>query len=161
MKRRRAVLLAAGAAAAAAAIALPLLLIGGDEPRLSAAQYSRRVTAVFDAVGQQFRLAGAGGSPRETSASLRTMKAALDEAATELGRLSPPKRAEGDHEALVEATGDYAAQVDLLRASVDFGDPATIANHLRDVTAPHAINRVVRELRAKGYPIRVRIAAPR
>ncbi|HZT45289.1 MAG TPA: hypothetical protein VFA24_03835 [Gaiellaceae bacterium] len=89
------------------------------------------------------------------------MKGALDVAARRLEALDPPRDAEHDHSVLVEATRDYATQVDLVRASVDFGDPVTIASHLREVTAPFAIRRALRDLRARGYRIPVTVLAVR
>jgi hypothetical protein len=158
---RRAVAVAILAAAGAAAIAVPLVVLGGhgDGRRLSKAEYSRQVTAIYRRVGQSFRSAGTGGTAAQTSASLRTMKLALDRAASELARLQPPREADHDHRTLVQSTRDYAAQVDLLRASVDFGDPATIASHLREVTAPIAIRRTLRDLVAKGYRIPVSVVS--
>ena len=147
------------AAAVATAIAVPLATLGGGEPRLSKHQYSQRVTAIYRAVGETFRRTGAGGSAAETSAGLRAMKAALDRAADALAGLRPPGDGEQDHRVLVESTRDYAAQIDLLRASVDFGDPATIASHLREVTAPAAIRRTLRDLAAKGYRIPVTVVS--
>jgi hypothetical protein len=74
--------------------------------------------------------------------------------------LRPPRDADHDHNVLVAATRDYAAQVDLLRASVDFGDPANIATHLHDVTAPRMIRRALADLSVKGYRIPVTVASP-
>jgi hypothetical protein len=159
VSRRSAVALVL-AAAIAAAIAVPLLTRGGDSPRLSKAEYSQRVTAIYRAVGGRFRRAGAGQSPAETSTSLRAMKAALDRALAALTGLRPPADAERDQRILVDSTRDYAAQIDLVRASVDFGDPATIASHLREVTAPAAIRRALRDLVARGYRIPVTVVVP-
>jgi hypothetical protein len=160
VSRRSAVLLAAAAAAVTAAIFVPLVAIDGGQPRLSRAQYAGRVNAIFAAVGERFRLAGSGGDAAAISASLRATKRALDMAASELARLRPPKDAEREHRLLLGAMRDYARQVDLLRASVDFGDPATIATHLREITAPAAIDRVLRKLSATGYRLRIRLTGP-
>ena len=161
MTRRSTVVLGACAAAAAAAVAVPLLTAGSEKPRLTKLDYSRRVTAIFAAVGEGFRLAGAGGDPTQTSASLRSMTADLDRAAARLGVLRPPRDAERDQRVLVDSTRDYATQVDLVRASVDFGDPVNLATHLAAVTAPAAINRAIRDLDAKGYRIPVRVGGVR
>lgn len=88
------------------------------------------------------------------------MKVALDRAADSLQRLHPPAGAGRDHRLLVASTRDYAAEVDLLRASVDFGDTSLIAAHLRAVTAPAAIRRVLRDLAARGYRIPVAVVSP-
>ena len=53
---------------------------------------------------------------------------------------------------------DFASQIELVRASVDFGDVTTIVSHLRDVNAPAAINRTLDRLTARGYDISVRVA---
>ena len=161
MSRRSAIALVVVAPVLAAAIAVPLLVLGGDAPRLTKAQYSQRVTAVYRAVGVSFRRAGSPRTAPEMSASLRSMKAALDRAAAALDRLRPPKDGERDHRLLVESTRDYAAQVDLVRASVDFGDTATIASHLREVTAPADIRGTLRDLVDKGYRIPVTVVTLR
>jgi hypothetical protein len=132
---------------------------GGGKARLSKAGYSRDVTAVFVELRTQFTAAGAGATNAETSKALRSLTSALRHAAQRLDALSPPSHAEDDHSALVAEVRDYARQVDLLRASVDFGDPVTIASHLREVTAPHTIQRTIRDLRAKGYRIPVTVVA--
>jgi class 3 adenylate cyclase len=153
VSRRSAVALVVLAAALAAAIAVPLLALGNDEPRLTKAQYSERVTAIYGGVGESFRRAGS----LKTSAALAAMKSALARASGALAELRPPREAEPDHRVLVNSTRDYSAQVDLVRASVDFGDPVTIASHLREVTAPVAIRRALRDLAAKGYRIPVTV----
>jgi hypothetical protein len=158
MSRRVAVALGASALIVAAAVAVPLLAPGGDQkPRLTKAAYSRSVTAIFAEVGRRFRASPGGPGLRETSAGLSSIKEALDEAVAKLHGLDPPADAERLHRTLVSATHSYAVQVDLVRASVDFGDPATIATHLREVTAPRAIQRVIRSLNASGYRIPVTI----
>jgi hypothetical protein len=148
------------AAAVVAAISVPLLTFG-DEPRLTKTEYSQRVTAIYDVLGVRFRRAGASGGAATTSESLRAMKTALDRAAAALGRLRPPRDGERDHRTLVDSTRDYSAQVNLVRASVGFGDPATIASHLREVIAPLAIRRALRDLTAKGYRIPVTVVVLR
>jgi class 3 adenylate cyclase len=147
------------AAALSAAIAVPLATVGDADTRLSKPTYSQRVTAIYRRVGQSFQHAGSPASRARTSASLRTMKRALDRAASALASLPPPRDAEREHRVIVASTHDYAAQVDLLRASVDFGDPVTIASHLREVTAPRQIQRALGDLVAKGYRIPVTVVA--
>jgi hypothetical protein len=143
---------------AAGAVALGLVLSGGGKPPLSKAEYSRTVTASLTRLAADFRGAG---EQAQASAGLRRMKAALDRAAVRLGKVSAPRDAAPAHRALVAELQDYAAQVDLVRASVDFGDPGTILVHLREVTAPAQINRTLDTLVAKGYDIPVRIARVR
>jgi hypothetical protein len=78
-----------------------------------------------------------------------------------VGRLEliqPPGDAKAEQRALVSELRDFSAQVDLVRASVDFGDVPTIVSHLREVTAPAAINHTLDSLTAKGYDISVRVA---
>jgi hypothetical protein len=152
--------LAALAAVVAAAIAVPLLTLGGEN-RLTKAEYSQRVTAIYRSTGEAFLRAAPGRSASGTSKSLRAIKAALDRAARALSALHPPRDGRDDHRLLVAATEDYAAQVDLLRASVDFGDPATIASHLREITAPGAIRRALADLARKGYRIPVSVVTLR
>jgi hypothetical protein len=161
VRARTAVVLAALVGVVAAAVAVPLLAGGDSRPRLTKAAYAHRVTTIFAAVGASFHDSRPGGTNAQTSASLRAMKTALDRAATALAKLRPPRDAGRDHAALVAATRDYAAQVDLLRASVDFGDSATIATHLHDVTAPRTIRRALADLAVKGYRIPVTVASPR
>jgi hypothetical protein len=158
VSRRLAVALGV-AAAAAAAVAVPLLVTGGGGGRLTKAEYSRSVTAIFTEVGDRFRAARPVRNFEETSASLRAMKAALDRATGRLRALDPPADVEREQRMLVSATHDYAAQVDLVRASVDFGDPATIAMHLREVTAPGIIQRTIRGLNGRGYRIPVTVVS--
>jgi hypothetical protein len=155
VSRRSAVGLVVLAAAVTAAIAVPLATLGGDGNRLTRAQYAEHVTAIYRAVGASFRRVHSWRSAAEASRSLRAMKAALDHAAAALAGLRPPRDAEGEHRVLVSSTRDYASQVDLVRASVDFGDPATIASHLREVTAPATIQRALHNLTARGYRIPV------
>ena len=93
-----------------------------------------------------------------TSASLRSLKASLDRATGRLERVRPPAGATAEQRALVSELRDFAAQVDLVRASVDLGDIPTIVSHLHEVTAPAAINRTLDTLTAKGYDIHVRVA---
>jgi hypothetical protein len=159
MSRRSGAVIAACAAALAVAVAVPLVAFGDGKPRLPKPEYSRSVTAIFIGLGERFRRAGAGAS--ETSASLRSMKSGLERAAARLGALRPQKNVEREHAVLVAATRDYASQVDLVGASVDYGDPITIASHLREVTAPAVINRAIRDLGAKGYRIPVRVRGVR
>ena len=102
----------------------------------------------------------AAGRLRETSPALRSMKAALDRAAARLGRVHATPDAAADNRALVSGIRQYARQIDLVRASVDFGDIGTIVSHLHEVTAPRAINRTLDRLGARGYRIPVRVAAP-
>lgn len=130
----------------------------GTEPRLSKDWYSRRVTAAFAAVEARLRPRPRIQRLEGASGRLRAFKRALDRAAATLDRLDPPGDAEEEHLALVSATRDYAHQVDLVRASVDFGDPVLIATHLREVTAPARIGRAIRSLNAKGYRIPVHVA---
>lgn len=158
MSRRVAVALGVSAVIVAAAVAVPLLTLGGEQKhRLTRAAYSRSVTAIFVEVGRRLRAAPGGPSVGETSADLSSIKDALDRAVAKLHALEPPADAERRHRTLVSATHAYAVQVDLVRASVDFGDPVTIASHLREVTAPRAIQRVLRSLNANGYRIPVTI----
>ena len=131
----------------------------GSSPHLSKSDYSLRVTAIYRKVGAAFQSAAPGRTPAELSASLRRMKTALDRAADALDRLKPPGDARSDNQALVESTRDYASQVDLVRASVDLGNPGVIASHLRDMTAPAAIRRTLRDLNARGYRIPVTMAS--
>jgi len=84
----------------------------------------------------------------------REIRQALDARQAEL-------ETERDQRVLVDSTRDYATQVDLVRASVDFGDPVNLATHLAAVTAPAAINRAIRDLDAKGYRIPVRVGGVR
>jgi hypothetical protein len=95
------------------------------------------------------------------SHALRVIKNALDRAAVDLAALHPPHDAERDQRILVESTRDYAAQIDLVRASVDLGNPAVIASHLREVTAPAAIRAALRDLAAKGYRVSAALVALR
>jgi hypothetical protein len=132
-----------------------LVACDGSSSRLSKTQYEQRVTGIYRSLGTSFRAAGTG------SAGLRRMKRSLDRAAAALDALQPPRDTMSDHELLIESTRDYATQVDLVRASVDLGDPVTIASHLREVTAPLAIRRALRDLRAKGYRIPVTVLAVR
>jgi hypothetical protein len=127
----------------------------GGGSRLTKSDYEQRVTAIYRTLGVSFRGAGSG------SPGLRRMKSALDRAADGLQAIDPPRDAASDHRRLVESTRDYAMQVDLVRASVDLGDPVTIASHLREVTAPLAIRRALGDLRAKGYRIPVTVLAVR
>jgi hypothetical protein len=149
---RRSAVALAGLAAVNAVV---LAACGGGDSRLTRAQYEQRVTGVYRELGVSFRSAGTG------SAGLRRMKSAIDRTAAGLDALRPPRDAEHDHALLLEATRDFATQVDLVRASVDLGDPVTIATHLREVTAPLAIRRALRDLRAKGYRIPVTVLAIR
>src|SRR5205823_2646074 len=110
VSRRSAVALAVLAVAAAAAITVPLIVLGGGAPHLTKEQYSQRVSAIYEALGESFVRAGAWRSAAEASASLRAMKAALDRAATALASLRPPSDVERDHRALVSSTRDYAEQ---------------------------------------------------
>ena len=160
MSRRAAAALVVLAAVVAAAVLVPLLALGSSgKPRLSRDAYARSVTTVFANLGRQFHAAPAGAAPAETSASLASMKAALDRATARLRALEPPSDADRRHRVLVSATHDYARQVDLVRASVDLGDPVTIATHLRDVVAPDVIQRTIRSLNASGYRIPVTVVA--
>jgi hypothetical protein len=151
MTHRFAVAVAAGAAAVAAAIVIALLPTDGDPPRLTKPQYSHQVTAIFRSLGRGLR------TRPTTSATLRSMTRALGRAADRLKALRPPRDGEREHRMLVESARDYTRQVDLVRASIDFGDPGTIAVHLSELNAPAAINRIIRELRTKGYRIPVRL----
>jgi hypothetical protein len=158
MSRPVAVALGVSAGIVAAAVAVPLLTLGGEQKqRLTRTAYSRSVTSIFVDVGRRFRAASGGPSVKETSADLSSIKEALDRAVVKLQALEPPADVERRHRTLVSATHGYAVQVDLVRASVDFGDPVTIASHLREVTAPRAIQRVIRSLNASGYRIPVTI----
>jgi hypothetical protein len=144
----------------AIALGVAVLLIPagcGGKQRLTNEAYSRNVTTIFVQLGGRFRAATPGRTQEEMSASLRAMKIALDQAAGRLRPLVPPGDAEQRHRTLLSATRDYARQVDLLRASVDFGDPATIATHLREVTAPRVLQRTIRSLNASGYRIPVTV----
>jgi hypothetical protein len=152
---------AALVAVVTAVVVVPPPAHGESRPRLTKPAYAHRVTGIFADLAAGFRRARPGRTAAETSASLRAIKAALDRAAGALAMLRPPRDADHDQAVLVEATRDYAAQVDLLRASVDFGDPATIATHLHDVTAPTAIRRALADLAVKGYRIPVTIVSVR
>jgi hypothetical protein len=160
--RRRAAVLAAVLVVVAAAAVVPLLLLrGDDDSRLTKQAYARRVTAIFAAVGTELGRPMPGRRRKEISAGLRSATAFLDRAADELATLRPPADAEADHRALVQSTRDYARQVALVRASVDFGDVGTVVAHLRGVTAPAAIAATIRDLARKGYRIPVRVRAVR
>ncbi|HEY7693696.1 MAG TPA: hypothetical protein VH816_15275 [Gaiellaceae bacterium] len=144
------------AVAVVVAVLAAVALAGcGGGSRLTKSEYEQRVTGIYRTLGVSFRRAGTGAP------GLRRMKSALDRAADGLDALEPPRDAASDQRRLVESTRDYATQVDLVRASVDFGDPVTVASHLREVTAPLAIRRVLRDLRAKGYRIPVTVRAVR
>jgi hypothetical protein len=147
-------------AVVAAAVAVPLLARDDGKSRLTKPAYVQRVTAIFESLGASFRSSRPGRTNAETSASLRAIKTALDRTARSLATLRPPRDADHDHDLLVAATRDYAEQVDLLRASVDFGDPANIATHLHDVTAPRMIRHALADLAVKGYRIPVTVASP-
>jgi hypothetical protein len=156
--RRRAAVFAAVSLMVAAAVIVPLLVLrGGDDSRLSKQGYSRRATAIFTAVETELARPLAGRRLKDISTALRRATATLDRAAAELATLRPPADAEVDHRALVEATRDYARQVALVRASIDFGDVGAVVTHLREVTAPAAIDAAIRDLSRKGYRIPVRI----
>ena len=147
--------LAAGALAAVAVAALTVALTrdsGGPKPTM--AQYSAAVQSVLVRLASDFRTAGNTG----TSATFRRMKISLDHAATGLEQIPPPADAKADQQALVSELRDFASQIDLVRASVDFGDVPTIVSHLHDVNAPVAINRTLDRLTARGYHITVRVA---
>jgi len=116
------------------------------------------VTAVLLQLRTDFR---AAGKVPETSKALRSMKTSLDRAVSRLALVRPPAQAASLHRSLVGDVRDYARQVDLVRASVDYGDVGTIASHLREITAPRAINRTLDRLAAKGYEIPVRVAGVR
>ena len=151
---------AAVSAVVAAAAIVPLLLLRGDDAsRLPKQEYARRVTAIFAAVGTELGGPMPDRRRKEISAGLRRATASLDRAADELATLRPPVDAEADHRALIESTRDYARQVALVRASVDFGDVGTVVAHLRGVTAPAAIAATIRDLGRKGYRIPVRVRA--
>jgi hypothetical protein len=156
--RRRAAVLAAVSLVVAAAAIVPLLVVrGGGDSRLTEQAYSRRVTTVFSAVEAELARPVAGRRLKDISAALRGVTASLDRAAAELATLRPPADAAADHRVLVESTRDYARQVALVRASVDFGDVGAIVTHLREITAPAAIDAAIRDLSRKGYRIPVRI----
>jgi hypothetical protein len=115
------------------------------------------VTAVLSRLAADFRSSRSGN----TSADLRSIKLALDRATAKLSTAAAPADAAGAQRLLVQELRDYASQIDLLRASVDFGDIGTIASHLRELTAPTAINRTLDTLAAKGYHIPVHVADTR
>lgn len=119
--------------------------------------YARELTTILTVLAANVGRANAGGG---ISSSLRSVKAAVDRAAAEVAATRPPDRARDAHRALVQELHDYASEIDLVRASVDFGDPVTIAAHLREVTAPAQINRTLAALRSLGYPVGVRIGVP-
>jgi hypothetical protein len=141
----------------AAAAIVPLAVVRGDDSRLTKEAYSRRVTTVFSAVDTELARPVAGRRLKDISAALRGVTASLDRAADELATLRPPADAAADHRILVESTRDYARQVALVRASVDFGDVGAIVTHLREITAPAAIDAAIRDLSRNGYRIPVRI----
>jgi hypothetical protein len=116
------------------------------------------VTGVLLHLRADFRTAG---RVKDTSPALRSMKRALDRTAARLKRIHAPAAAGPLHRALVGGVREYARQIDLVRASVDYGDVGTVASHLREVTAPKAINRTLDRLAARGYEIRVRVAGAR
>jgi len=120
-------------------------------------EYVRAVTSVLLQLRTDFR---AAGRLREPSPALRATKAALDGAAARLGYAHAPADAASDHRALISGIREYARQIDLVRASVDYGDIGTIASHLREVTAPRAINKTLDRLVAQGYRIPLRVSAP-
>jgi hypothetical protein len=143
----------------AAAIALPLALLGRSDPSTtSPPQYERDVTAVLVGLVADFRGVGADRGAGAISARLSSMKAGLDHAAARLDSLPPPENVAELQRSLVAELRDYAREIDLVRASVDFGDPITIASHLREISAPAAINRTLGRLEAMGYRIPVRMA---
>ena len=125
---------------------------------MTRAQYSHSVTAVLLQLRTDFRTAG---KVRAASMALRSMKTSLDRAALRLALVRPTAQAATLHRSLVGEVRDYARQVDLVRASVDYGDVGAIASHLREITAPRAINRTLDRLSAKGYEIPVRVAGVR
>jgi hypothetical protein len=139
----------------AAAVAVPAALPAQGVTKV---QYGHAVTDVLLQLRTDFRSAG---RVRQISPALRAMKTALDRTAVRLVRLRAPADAAAAQRSLVGGIRDYARQIDLVRASVDFGDVATIASHLRDVTAPKAINRTLDRLAALGYRIPVRVSSPR
>ena len=160
--RRRAAVFAAVSVVVAAAAIVPLLLLRDDEgSRLTKQEYARRVTAIYAAVSTELGRPIPDRRSKTISAGLRRATASLDRAADELATLRPPADAEADHGALVDSTRDYARQVALVRASVDFGDVGTVLAHLRGVTAPAAIASTIRDLGRKGYRIPVRVRALR
>ena len=147
---------------ALAALVIALLATGcGGKSHLTKSEYAQRVTAIYRTLGNSFRNVAPGRSATDTSAALRKLKRALDQASAALAKLDPPNDAAAAHRALLEAMRDYAMQVDLVRASVDLGSPGVIASHLREVTAPDAVRRALRELAAKGYRIPVTVASLR
>jgi len=134
---------------------VPLALTGKHtSPRLTRQQYSGQVTTVLTRLASDTR----NGRSGNVSAGLRSTKAALDRTVAQLVPVRAPADAAVAQRALLAEFRDYAAQVDLLRASVDFGDVGTIASHLKEVTAPRAINHTLDTLAAKGYDIPVRLA---
>jgi hypothetical protein len=139
----------------AAAVAVPAALPAQGVTKV---QYAHAVTGVLLQLRTDFRSAG---RVRQISPALREMKTALDRTAVRLVRVRAPADAAAAQRSLVGGIRDYARQIDLVRASVDFGDVATIASHLRDVTAPKAINRTLDRLAALGYRIPVRVSSPR
>lgn len=157
VRSRLALAVAVAAAVVAASVAVPLVVLDGGAPRLTDAQYSRQVTAIYRSVAEAFRASGSG----DLSRRLRAMTASLRRASASLATLRPPADAAQEHRILVAATHDYASQVDLVRASVDLGNPVMIATHLREVGAPVAIRAALRDLAAKGYRIPVTVAALR
>ena len=138
-------------------MAVPLALTGRDTAGLGKREYSQAVTLVLTHLAAGFDAARS----RDTSATLRSMKVVLDRASSELAVLRAPADAADAQRALVAEFRNYATQVDLLRASVDFGDIATIASHLREITAPAAIATLLDGLRAKGYRIPVHVSGTR
>jgi hypothetical protein len=138
-------------AAAVLVVGALALTLDGTAP-LANATYGKHVSSALGRVAAT-TARPTDGSSADISRSLRRTKRAVDTAASTLAALAPPDGARVMHRRLVADLHEYARQLDLVRASVDFGDMATIAVHLQAMTAPAQIARDTAALNAAGFDV--------
>jgi hypothetical protein len=138
--------------AAAVLVVAALGLVRDGTGQLARTTYDQRVSSALGRIAASTARPSTG-STADISRSLRRTKRAIDSAASSLGALQPPAAAGVLHRRLVADLREYAREIDLVRASVDFGDMATVAVHLQALTAPARIARDTAALQAAGFEV--------
>jgi hypothetical protein len=138
--------------AAAVLVVAAFALLRDGTRQLGRTTYDQRVSSALARITAS-TTRPTNGSTADISRSLRRTKRAIDTAASALGALEPPAAAGVIHRRLVADLREYAREIDLVRASVDFGDMATIAVHLQAMNAPARIARDSAALNAAGFDV--------
>jgi uncharacterized lipoprotein len=127
---------------------------GGDEGRLTKAEYEERVRSVYAEVQEAF--AGTNVAVEALAGRVGDAQDELREAADELEDTQPPQEVEAENAQIVVGMRAYAEDLDRLRNAAERGDERTIEDFNARIGRNESVEQIAEaaeRMKFKGYDL--------